>query len=213
MTTASPAEPTGEAPALYLIGLDERLTQLLASLRIQTMSFRSANDFLAVPSSDRPGCVICDVMVSVETSGFQLLRLLREKSSCLPVILVSKVADMSLALRAVNEGAVTMLHAECDAQSALEAVDKALQLNRDKRAHHAMRRRILALIATLNERESNVLKMVTNGLANKQIAAELNVSLRSVEKWRKDALEKLNIDSPLQLLRSLMQAGFQAWPE
>ena len=212
MTPESTSDPTSESPTLFLIGIDDRLTQLLASMRIQAASFQSINDFLAVRTSDRPGCVLCDVMVSVETSGFHLLRMLKERSSDLPVILVSNVADMSLALRAINEGAVTLLHTGCDAQTAFEAVDRALLLNRETRAHNAARRKILASIATLNEREASVLKMVTDGFANKQIAAEMNVSLRSVEKWRKDALEKLGIESPLHLLRLLMQAGFQTWP-
>lgn len=212
MTPETSTDQAGETSTLFLIGIDDRLTQLLASLRIQVASFASINDFLAVRTSDRPGCIICDVMVSVEMSGFHLLRLLRERSSDLPVILVSNVADMSLALRAISEGAVTLLHTGCDAQTALEAVDRAMQANRETRAHNAVRRRILASIAKLNERESTVLKMVTDGFANKQIAAEMHVSLRSVEKWRKDALEKIGIESPLHLLRLLMQAGFHAWP-
>jgi FixJ family two-component response regulator len=93
-----------------------------------------------------------------------------------------------------------------------EAVHKGLQLNRNLRISGAIRREVVAMISSLTDREEQVLRLVTEGHANKQIAAELGVSLRSVEKWPKEGLEKLNIESPLQLLRILMRAGFQEWP-
>lgn len=201
-----------ESPTLYLVGLEERLTQFLSSMKIRTEYFSSPEDFLPALSSVRPGCIVCDVVVTAGISGFQLLRLVSERNPDLPVVLVSAVADMSLALRAVSEGALTLLASSCDAEQAWDAVNRGLQVNHERRTFGATRRRLLSLIERLSERETQVLRRVTEGHANKQIAAEMNVSLRSVEKWRKDGLEKLLMDSPLQLLRMLMQSGFRDWP-
>ncbi len=128
------------------------------------------------------------------------------------MILVSHVTEMSLALRAVSEGAITLLSPACEAHLAWEAVNRGLRQNRERRARGIAKRRVVALIGLLSEREAQVLRLISGGLANKQIAAEMGVSLRSVEKWRKDGLEKIGIESPLMLLRLLMQAGFQDWP-
>jgi FixJ family two-component response regulator len=207
ITRTENAEPT-----LFLIGLDDRMTQLLISMRLATQSFVSPEEFLAEVDLNCFGCIISDVAFKTGSSGFLLLRSLRERQTDLPVILVSSMADMSLALTAVSEGAVTLLTTSCDTQTALEAVERALQINRDRRITGSAQRKVLSLISRLSERESQVLKLMADGFANKQIAAELNVSLRSIEKWRKDGLDKMQVESPLQLLRILMLAGFRTWP-
>ncbi|MFO0427494.1 MAG: response regulator transcription factor [Planctomyces sp.] len=212
MEKESESFSAAEEPTLFLIGLEDRLSQLLLSMKIRVDSFIRPEEFLTAGCMDRPGCIVCEVSLASGVSGFQLLKLLRENRSDLPVILVSGAADMSMALRAVSEGAVTLLSSSCDAQLAWEAVHRGLQQNRCSRMDGAARRRVLSLLASLSERESQILRLISDGLANKQIAAELGVSLRSVEKWRKDGLEKLGIESPLQLLKILMQAGFRGWP-
>jgi two-component system response regulator FixJ len=212
MNALFPTTTVSSEPTLFLVGIDDRLTQLLASMRIRIESFPAPETFLEQVDQDRMGCVFCDVAFGTGFTGFQLLTAVKERHLDLPVVLVSGAADMSLALRAVSEGALTLLSASCDAQLAAEALNNGLTLNRDRRLIGLARRRVHMLISRLSEREAHVMRLITEGLANKQIAAELNVSLRSVEKWRKDGLEKLEIESPLQLLRMLMQAGFQDWP-
>lgn len=211
MPTPDKPNDTDE-PTLFLIGIDDHLAALLVSMKIQIETFDSIEHFLATATLDHPGCIVCEVRVGTGISGFDLLGKLRDRTSDLPVILVSAAADMSMALRSVAEGAVTLLSISSDVQLVWEAVHKGLQLNRNLRISGTIRREVVAMISSLTDREEQVLRLVTEGHANKQIAAELGVSLRSVEKWRKEGLEKLNIESPLQLLRMMMRAGFQEWP-
>lgn len=201
-----------DEPTLFSIGIDDHLAALLVSMKIRVDAFDSVEHFLSTATVGQPGCIVCEVRVGTGISGFDLLGRLRDRTSDLPIILVSAAADMSMALRAVAEGAVTLLSTSSDVQLVWEAVHKGLQLNRNLRISGAIRRELVTMISSHTDREEQVLRLVTEGHANKQIAAELGVSLRSVEKWRKEGLEKLNIESPLQLLRILMRAGFQEWP-
>ena len=212
MTPTTDKSNDTDEPTLFLIGIDDHLAALLVSMKIRVETFDSVEHFLSTATPDQPGCIVCEVRVGTGISGFDLLGRLRDRTSDLPVILVSAAADMSMALRCVAEGAVTLLSTSSDVQLVWEAVHKGLQLNRNLRISGTIRREVVAMISSLTDREEQVLRLVTEGHANKQIAAELGVSLRSVEKWRKEGLEKLNIESPLQLLTILMRAGFQEWP-
>ena len=203
---------TQKTPTIFLIGVDERIEQILSSMGVQIKLFKTVEDFLAAADLKASGCIVCDMHITAGISGIGLLKTLRARMIDLTAILVTRVADMSLAVQAVSEGAVTLLSVNCDAQQLFDSVHRALQLNRARRQESAARTQVLELIARLSDKESQVLKLIVEGRQNKEIAMDLNVSVRSVENWRKSALEKMNILSSIELLRALMHAGFRAWP-
>ena len=199
-------------PTIFLIGIDERIEQLLSSMGVQINVFQTAEEFLTAADLKSPGCIVCDMHITAGISGIGLLKTLRSRSIDLTVVLVTRVSEISLAVQAVSEGAVTLLSVNCDAQQLFDSVNRALQLNRIRRHESAARAHVLELIARLSDKESLVLKLIVEGRQNKEIAQDLSVSVRSVENWRKSALEKMNILSSIELLRALMHAGFRAWP-
>lgn len=199
-------------PTIFMIGIDERIEHLLSSMGVQIYVFQTVEAFLAAADLKSPGCIVCDMHITAGISGIGLLKTLRSRMIDLTAVLVTRVSEMSLAVQAVSEGAVTLLSIHCDAQQLFDSVNRALQLNRVRRQESAARAHVLELIARLSDKEYQVLKLIVEGRQNKEIAQDLSVSVRSVENWRKSALEKMNILSSIELLRALMHAGFRAWP-
>lgn len=210
--TNSSTQPADNV-TLFLVGVDARVRSLLLSLNVPVQDYSDIQQLLNSADLSQPGCVVSELSVTAPVSGIGLLRELRRRALDIAVVLISRVPDMSLAVEAMSEGATTMLAATCDAQQLFDAVHRGLQENRIRRLSGQEKREFISLLSRLSDNETQVLKHIVAGRHNKEIAAELQVSVRTVENWRKSGLEKMQIDSSLELVRKLMRAGFRDWPD
>ena len=197
-------------PIIYVIDDDdaarESLEFLLKTARVNVRSFDSAKAFLKILPEINSGCVITDVRMP-EMTGIDLLRHIKEIGAALPVIVITGHGDISLAVEAMKIGAVDFLEKPFDDDILLAAVRTALDKEADAANRKAEFAGINDKLATLSNRERQVLEGLVAGHANKNIAFDLGISPRTVEIYRANVMTKMAANSLSDLVRMAMTAG------
>jgi two-component system, LuxR family, response regulator FixJ len=184
----------------------ESLAFMLGTAGINVQTYESATAFLNVASSVRAGCVITDVRMP-ELSGIDLLRRLQELKCAVPVIVITGHGDVPLAVEAMKIGAADFLEKPFDDEVLLSSVRSALDRHDQDSKRQAERTEIEARLATLSNREREVLEGLVAGLANKQIAFDHGISPRTVEIYRANLMTKMQAASLSDLVRMALVAG------
>lgn len=202
-----------EKAVVHVIDDDEAMRQslafLLGAVGIEVQTYESAVAFLKVAPDVKAGCVITDVRMP-ELSGVELLRRLRELKLGIPVIVITGHGDVPLAVEAMKIGALDFLEKPFDDEVLLASVRSALnQLDRDQK-RQAERSDIEGRLATLSNRERDVLEGLVAGHANKQIAYDLGISPRTIEIYRANLMTKMQAASLSDLVRMALVAGILA---
>jgi two-component system, LuxR family, response regulator FixJ len=198
-------------PTVFVVDDDATIRRMVAVL-LQSVGFTrvaaypSAEAFLEAGDPDRPGCLLLDVRLP-GMSGPQLQRTLAARGVPLPIIMLSGHADVPTAVGAVQGGAVHFLEKPVREQVLLECIRSALAHDRRNRSARAQRAAVQERLARLTGREREVLGLVLQGQANKQIAAELGVTVKAIESHRSRMLKKLQVHSMTELLRQAYGAG------
>jgi two-component system response regulator FixJ len=184
----------------------ESLAFLLSTVGLEVQTYESAVAFLKVAREVDAGCVITDVRMP-ELSGVDLLRQLRELKLAIPVIVITGHGDVPLAVEAMKIGALDFLEKPFDDEVLLASVRSALsQLDQDQK-RRAERGEIEARLASLSNRERDVLEGLVAGHANKQIAYDLGISPRTIEIYRANLMTKMQAASLSDLVRMALIAG------
>lgn len=196
-------------PLVYIVDDDEAVRKslrlLIQTVGLDVATYDSARAFLADFDRDRPGCVLLDVRMP-GCSGLELQERLRAAGSDIPVIIMTGHGDVPVAVRAMRGGAVDVMEkTSYREQELLETIQDALErdiANREaKKAIDETERRI----ATLTNREHQIMELLVAGKPNKVIAYELNVSIKTVETHRSKILEKMNVRSLVDLARIVVE--------
>lgn len=180
------------------------LAFLLASSGFAVRTHESATAFLRVAPSIKNGCLITDLRMP-DMSGVELLRKLREADALLPAIVITGHGDVQMAVEAMKNGALDFIEKpfgeDVLIDSIRRAVEQAAAQVRSDTAIGATRERL----ASLSEREAQVLKGVVAGLPNKTIAFDLGISPRTVEVYRAGLMGKMQAKSLAELVRMVME--------
>ncbi len=187
-------------------GLRESLAFLLRASGIDVETFASALAFFDALSNTQPRCVITDVRMP-EIGGLDLLRRLRELQVKVPVIVITGHADVPLAVEAMKAGALDFLEKPFDDEVLLASVRLALERQDGEAKRDAERTVIDVRLASLSNRERDVLGGLVAGRANKQIAYDLGISPRTVEIYRANLMDKMQAGSLSELVRMALIAG------
>lgn len=185
----------------------DSLAELLEEAGYTVRAYARAEDLLARGSAIEPGCVVSDVRMP-GMDGLTLLQRLRASGSALPLMLMTGHGDISMAVTAMKAGAVDFLEKPFEADALLAAVGAALRLrssDADEDAEVA-RRRLLKLTA----REYEVFKHLVTGKSNKEAAAKLGISPRTVEFHRAHIMEKAEVKGLPELVRLWLTANPQS---
>ena len=187
----------------------EAMAWLLRSRRLLSQGYGSAAAFeqaLGAAEPVTPGCILLDVRMPA-TSGLTLFdRLLARGLPALwPVIFLTGHADVPTAVDTVKRGAFDFCEKPFSDNALVDRVEQALALSRERLAQRAVRRAVQTRLDELTEREKAVMERVAAGLANKQIADELNISVRTVEVHRARVFEKMDVKSAVELANSLQK--------
>jgi two-component system, LuxR family, response regulator FixJ len=199
-----------EKATVHVIDDDEALRESLAFLlrtaRIEVQTYASASAFLDELPEMRGSCVITDVRMP-GMSGIDLLRRLQELKIGVPVIVITGHGDVPVAVEAMKIGAMDFLEKPFDDEVLLASVHSALNRVDGDSKRHAERTEIESKLATLSNRERDVLGGLVAGRANKQIAYDLGISPRTVEIYRANLMNKMQAGSLSDLVRMALIVG------
>ena len=186
--------------------LRDSLTFLLRTAQIDVVGFASAAAFLDAFPGTHASCVITDVRMP-EMSGIDLLRRLKELKIDVPVIVITGHGDVPMAVEAMKVGASDFLEKPFDDEVLLASVRAALKRQDGESKRNSDRADIEIKLATLSNRERDVLGGLVAGRANKQIAYDLGISPRTVEIYRANLMNKMQAGSLSDLVRMALIVG------
>jgi two-component system response regulator FixJ len=197
-------------PVVYVIDDDDAVRQslefLLRTAGFTVRSFESAKAFLEIMPELRSGCIITDVRMP-GISGIDLLRRVKELGVDIPVIMITGHGEISLAVEAMKIGAADFLEKPFDDDQLLAALRSTLSRDAGLAERNAELTKIHEKLATLSNRERQVLEGLVAGSANKTIAFDLGISPRTVEIYRANLMTKMAANSLSDLVRMAMMAG------
>ena len=215
MRGSAPGRKRGEAmseeePIVFVVDDDkavrEATADLLASVGLRAMTFRTAQEFLASPRPEAPGCLVLDVRLP-RLSGLDLQRELASSAVPLPIIFITAHGDVPMSVQAMKAGAVEFLTKPFRDQQLLEAIEKAVERDRGDRRRRKELAELQSRFDSLTPREHDVMTRVVAGLLNKQIAAELGTSEVTVKIQRAQVMQKMRADSLPDLVRMAERLG------
>jgi FixJ family two-component response regulator len=194
-----------ETPPVVFVVDDEAavrisLKRLLRSIGLEARTYASAQEFLQSERLDAPACLVLDIRLP-GLSGLELQQELAAASVDLPIIFVTGHGDIPMSVRAMKAGAVEFLTKPFREQDLLEAIQRAIERNRITRRQSAELRTLQRRYALLTPREREVFPRVTSGLLNKQIAAELGASEKTIKVHRGQVMQKMKAESLAHLIQ------------
>jgi two-component system response regulator DctR len=214
-------QTTVKLPMVYLVDdedvVRDALAWLLRSRRLLSEGFPSAEAFEAMLDArpgqgagwpDAPSCLLLDVRMP-GMSGLALFERLIERglAASLPVIFLTGHGDVPTAVAAVKRGAFDFVEKPFSDNALVDRVEQALGLSAEAIAARSQRGQLSQRMGELTEREREVMGLVIQGLPNKLIADQLNISVRTVEVHRARVFEKMNVKSAVELSNLLRQPG------
>jgi len=201
---------SGPTPTVFVVDDDQAMRSslkwLIESIGMQVKTYGSADEFLSSYFPGRVGCLLLDVRMP-GMSGLELQAHLARKDSRLPVIIITGHGDVSMAVKAMKSGAVDFIEKPFHDEELLTSIRNALKFDEKRRALQSRRAEIAVRLAELTPREHEVMEMVTEGRANKEIATVLRVSAKTVEAHRARVMDKMGASSLAELVRMALIAG------
>jgi FixJ family two-component response regulator len=182
------------------------LLRLVRSAGWQGEAFASAQEFLARAAFSRTGCVILDVRMPGMT-GPELRDSMAAQDISLPVIFLTGHGDIPTGVDAMKKGAVDFLEKPVNDEALLNAIQHAVERHAAAQIHKQELEDIQARLQRLTPREREVLKYVIGGCLNKQIAAELEITERTVKCHRGFVMHKMELISVAELVRQCQMVG------
>lgn len=179
------------------------LTRLLERAGIAVKAYASAIEFLSDLDHERRGCLLLDVNMP-DMTGLELQEVLANRNIHLPIIFLSGYGSIPMAINALKAGAVTFLEKPVESRLLLEAVMQALEHDRQQQIRENEQAARQIRLSRLTGREREVMNCLAEGKSNKELARELDISVRTVEIHRARVLEKLSADSVADIVRLVL---------
>jgi len=199
-------------PTVYVVDDDrlarESLEWLIDSVGLPVKTFASGQEFLDFSSKDLLGCLVLDVRMP-DISGMDLHIKLKQQGCTLPVIIMTGHADVDMAVRAMKAGAYDFIEKPYNDSLMLERIQSAIAFDQDNRKEQERVNSVKERLSTLTPREKEVLNFVLKSTANKIIAAELGISIKTVELHRSNLMTKMQASSVTELVRLALIAGLE----
>ncbi len=183
----------------------DSVAALLDSMDCNVACFDSAEAFLSNYDPNTPGCVVTDVRLR-GMSGIELLHELTKQEVITPIIIVTGFANTRLTVKALRNGAVTLLEKPFDDDELWNAIREALRIDTENREFANLRNEVRSRFESLTPQERRVTMMILSGLPNREIATSMNVSVRTVESRRHDVFNKMHAKSVPHLVQLTLMA-------
>jgi FixJ family two-component response regulator len=191
-------------PIVFVVDDDtavrDGIRKLISSVGLHVETFGSAREFLNSKRPEAPGCLVLDVRLP-DLSGLEFQRELAQAGIHIPIIFITGHADIPMTVRAMKAGAVEFLTKPFRGQELLDAIQEAIAKDRQTWAGRVQMAEIQARYESLTAREKEVFKLVTAGLLNKQVGAELGASELTIKTHRGRVMQKMEAESVADLVR------------
>jgi len=176
------------------------MERLIRASGFTVVAFDSANSFLTQRRIRRPACLLLDVQLP-DIDGLDLQQKLIEKGSRLPIIFMTGHGNIPMSVQAMKKGAVDFLPKPFETKDLRSAIVQALERDIQERRKEIEENKIKSLIDTLTPREKEVLRWVITGKLNKQIAAALGTTEKTIKVHRSRVMQKTKVSSVAELVR------------
>lgn len=180
----------------------EALTFLLACRGWRTAVYESAEAFLREYCSVPPGCILLDIRMPGMT-GVELQQRLRVMKGTLPIIFVTGHGDVATAVKTVKAGAFDFLEKPVDGAVLERTIERAVRVSLAESEGLLTPDEAKAVYAEMSPREREILALLTENLSNREMAARLGLSERTVEGHRNNVYRKLRVHNAAQLANVL----------
>jgi FixJ family two-component response regulator len=191
-------------PVIFVVDDDPAvclaLRRLIRSVGLDVETFTSAHDFLRTRRTSAPGCLVLDIRLP-DLSGLNLQEQLAETGIDLPIIFITGHANIPMTVRAMKAGALEFLTKPVNEQDLLDAVQRGIERHRLQLLERAEKSKVRARYELLTARERQILALVVKGWLNKQIAAELGRSEKTIKVHRGRVMLKMKAESVAELVR------------
>jgi FixJ family two-component response regulator len=206
-TEDRPAGHETRRPVVHVVDDDPSFLRAIArrleAAGFEVARFESAEAFLS-RQIHSPGCAVLDLRMPGQ-GGLELQEAILREQDPLPVIFLTGQADVPSSVRAMKQGAIDFLTKPVSGEELAAAVRRAIELDASARAGRRRLRESMAAYGSLTPRERQVFSLVARGSLNKQIAAELGTSERTVKAHRARVMEKMGASSVADLARTAEQ--------
>ena len=197
-------------PIVHVVDDDEdarkATARLLATAGFEARTYASALDFLNAIDLEAPGCIVLDVRLP-DQSGLELQAALAARGVPLPIVFVTGHGVIPDSVRAIQRGAVDFLTKPVDGDVLLAAVGRALAEDAASRTARARQQTLRSRYERLTPREREVFLHLISGQLNKQVAADLQITERTIKLHRANILQKLEVGSMAELARLAVDLG------
>ena len=201
-----------QKPLVFVVDDDasirRALARLIRSMDIETETFELAQEVIDRLSVVTPGCILLDVRMP-GLSGLELQRDLSARGVRTPVVFITGHGDIPTSVNAMKAGACDFLTKPLDEHNILAAIQQALALDTRRRAEQSEQDAVIARVGALTPREHEVFRHVIAGRLNKQIAADLGTSEKTIKVHRARVMEKIRAGSVAELTRLADRAGIR----
>jgi FixJ family two-component response regulator len=184
------------------VALRLSLVDLFESLEMSAAPYESGDDFLMRADLGKAGCILLDIHMP-GINGLDLQKQLAETRSMLPIVFMTASATVPMSVQAMKRGASDFLLKPLDSEQLVQAIERAIRLNAERRAVASQRESILSSVRRLTPREREVMTHVVKGRLNKQIAQELSVSEMMIKIHRSRMMKKMQVGSLAELVKKL----------
>jgi FixJ family two-component response regulator len=207
----TPGEPvSAKEPLVFVVEDDESmrraLSNLFQSVGLEVEMFGSASEMLKAKLPDVASCLVLDIRLP-GLSGLDFQAELAKANIHVPIIFMTGHGDIPMSVRAMKGGAVDFLTKPFRDQDMLDAVTVAIERDRKRREAHKIVANLQIHFETLTPREREILALVSSGLMNKQIAAELGLAEITVKIHRGHIMKKMGAKTLADLLRKAETLG------
>ncbi len=197
-------------PTIFLIDDQElvrhALGEMLSVFGFAVETYNSADGFLQAIDQFPSGCVVADVRMP-GTDGIELVRELGRRKIALPVVLISGHADVPMAVAGIKAGAEDFIEKPVDDAQLVAAINRAFARMLEQQHLQKSQEAIGRNFARLTPRQVEIFDLVVEGFTSHAIAAKLNISVRTVESYRAEIMEKMQAESVAVLVRQAISLG------
>jgi len=198
------------APTIFVIddhaAVRDALGEMLSVFGYAVKTYESADRFLEALDREVSGCIVADVRMP-GTDGIELVRELARRNVALPVVLISGHADVPMAVAAIKSGAEDFIEKPVDDAQLIAAINRALARTFEQRDFHKLESALDARFARLTPRQAEIFDLVVEGFTSHAVSAKLKISVRTVESYRAEVMEKMQAESVAALVRQAIRLG------